>query len=193
MSSEMRQFDTGATRNTDLGKLDYEGFLHPSVLKRYAQYLSKHQTQADGKIRESDNWQKGIPQNVYMKSMFRHFMDMWECHRGSTLTTNEQLEESICAVMFNAMGYLFEHLRQIPAVEPCVIQAINHTGEEIPAGTAVCYQELDFKDLAIGDRFYWLGRNHMVDKIFTKLSDTTYEGWNGCHTVGKNDNRVRKI
>jgi hypothetical protein len=107
----IRTFSTGATRNTSVNKIDYEGFLHPSVLKRYAQYLAKHQLQADGKRRESDNWQKGIPKNVYMKSLWRHFMDMWSAHRGENVT-NEELEESICAVLFNAMGYLFEHLRE---------------------------------------------------------------------------------
>ena len=54
----MRTFDTGATRDSDNDKLDYEGFLSPLVLRRYAEYLHKHRKQSDGKIRTSDNWQK---------------------------------------------------------------------------------------------------------------------------------------
>ncbi len=111
----MRQFDTGATRNTDLDKLDFEGFLSPLVIKRYAEYLNKHRTQADGKIRDSDNWQKGIPLRVYMKSLWRHFFDMWSWHRNSVKNNpdedNERREEAICAVIFNASGYLHELLK----------------------------------------------------------------------------------
>lgn len=105
----MRYFKTGATRDTDEGKYDYEGFLHPLVIQRFAEYMNKHRTQADGKLRDSDNWQKGIPQEAYMKSAWRHFMDWWLEHRG--LKSREGAEEAICAVIFNAQGYLLELLR----------------------------------------------------------------------------------
>jgi len=36
---KVRTFDTGATRDTEDGKLDYEGFLSGRVLKRYAEYM----------------------------------------------------------------------------------------------------------------------------------------------------------
>lgn len=104
----MRQFETGATRDTDEGKLDYEGFLSPAVLERYAQYMHKNRIQADGSLRDSDNWQKGIPKDAYMKSMFRHFMEVWMNHRGLTET---DMKESLCALMFNVMGYLHEELK----------------------------------------------------------------------------------
>ena len=106
----MREFDTGATRDTDTNKLDYEGFLSPLVLERYAQYLNKHRVQADGKLRDSDNWQKGIPIKVYMKSKWRHFMDTWLWYRVKPVGAN--IEESLCAVIFNAQGYLFELLKE---------------------------------------------------------------------------------
>lgn len=105
----MRTFDTGATRDSDDDKLDFEGFLSPLVLCRYAEYLHKHRTQADGKKRDSDNWQKGIPLSTYMKSMWRHFIDTWIFHRfpDDELQRNP-IEESLCAVIFNASGYLHE-------------------------------------------------------------------------------------
>lgn len=106
----MRQFKTGATRNSDEGKYDYEGFLSPLVLERFAKYMHKHRLQADGKLRDSDNWQKGIPQEAYMKSAWRHFMEWWKAHR--TLKTEEDIEESICALIFNAQGYLHERLKK---------------------------------------------------------------------------------
>lgn len=104
-----RQFETGAYRDADDDKLDYEGFLSPVVLKRYAQYLHEHRVQSNGDMRPSDNWQQGIPQDVYMKSGFRHFMEWWEEHRNDT--GGKELEDAICALIFNAMGYLFEELK----------------------------------------------------------------------------------
>lgn len=105
----MRQFSTGATRNSDENKYDYEGFLSPLVLERFAQYMHKHRVQADGKLRDSDNWQKGIPKEAYMKSGWRHFFSWWKSHRG--LKTEEDIEESLCALLFNIQGYLHEHLK----------------------------------------------------------------------------------
>lgn len=106
----MREFNTGATRDTDEGKYDYEGFLSPLVLKRYGEYMNKHRKQADGKLRDSDNWQKGIPKEAYMKSGWRHFVDWWQEHRG--IVSKDGVEEAICALCFNAMGYLHELLKE---------------------------------------------------------------------------------
>lgn len=103
-----RVFATGATRDTDAGKIDYEGFLSPAVLERFGQYMTKHRQMADGSLRDSDNWQKGIPQTAYMKSAWRHFVDWWKGHRGAT---DVDLEESVCALIFNAQGYLHELLK----------------------------------------------------------------------------------
>jgi hypothetical protein len=107
---EMRQFKTGATRDSEEGKFDYEGFLSPIVLKRYAEYMHKHRLQTDGKLRDSDNWQKGIPKDAYIKSAWRHMMDWWLEHRG--YESREGLEEALCALMFNVMGYLHETLKE---------------------------------------------------------------------------------
>ncbi len=104
----MREFDTGATRDTNENKLDFEGFLSSPVLQRYAEYMNKNRKQADGKLRDSDNWQKGIPIIVYMKSMWRHFFEVWSGHRSKV--SNEALQEALCALLFNVMGYLHEVL-----------------------------------------------------------------------------------
>jgi hypothetical protein len=102
----MRKFDSGATRDDNIGKIDYEGFLSPLVLERYGQYMLKHQVQTDGKVRDSDNWQKGIPRDAYMKSLWRHFVDVWKQHRG--LPGQDMLEDSLMAILFNTMGYAHE-------------------------------------------------------------------------------------
>jgi len=106
----MRTFDTGATRDSDEDKLDYEGFLSPLVLKRYAEYMHLHRKQTDGKFRDSDNWQKGIPIKQYMKSLWRHFIDVWMLTRGYCVQA--ALEDALCAVLFNTMGMLHEILRR---------------------------------------------------------------------------------
>ena len=103
----MRVFETGATRDGDADKLDYEGFLSPRVLERYARYMHKHRQQTDGKLRDSDNWQKGIPRSAYMKSAWRHFMDVWTRWRSGYFDVPET-EEALCALLFNVMGLLHE-------------------------------------------------------------------------------------
>jgi hypothetical protein len=109
---EVRTFDSGATRDNDETKLDFEGFLSPDVLRRYAEYMNKNRKQADGNVRASDNWQKGIPRDVYMKSMWRHFFEVWTLHRAVPNIDEEardaELAEALCALLFNVMGYVFE-------------------------------------------------------------------------------------
>ena|ERR1700683_2355163 len=107
----MREFDTGATRDEDDDKWDFEGFLSPLVLSRFAEYMHTHRIQADGSLRASDNWQKGIPLDAYMKSMFRHFMDVWGEHRWPGDCVSPDIEEALCALLFNVQGYLHELLK----------------------------------------------------------------------------------
>ena len=108
--SDARYFPSGAYRDGQAGKLDYEGFLSPVALKRYAEYMDKNRLQSDGQIRDSDNWQQGIPVASYMKSMWRHFIDAWTQHRKTEANgyDSDALETSLCAVIFNAFGYLHE-------------------------------------------------------------------------------------
>lgn len=107
----VRTFDTGATRDTDTTKPDYEGFLSPLVIERYGVYMNKNRLQKDGTTRDSDNWQKGIPIAVYVKSLFRHFVEVWTLHRTNRAVDSAPAEEALCAVMFNAMGMLHEILK----------------------------------------------------------------------------------
>ena len=110
----MRTFETGATRDDDETKCDYEGFLSPVVIRRFGEYMHMHRTQKDGKLRDSDNWQRGIPMDQYMKSLVRHLIDAWGIHRGQWVVgrEGESMEELLCAVMFNTMGYLHTILNQ---------------------------------------------------------------------------------
>ena len=114
----VRAFGTGATRDLDANKLDFEGFLSPLVLERYAEHMHKARRMPDGSMRESDNWQLGIGRGVYMKSMWRHFFGVWKLHRGLPVTEVvngetivKDLETELCALIFNASGMLHEVLK----------------------------------------------------------------------------------
>lgn len=112
----MRKFDTGATRNNEEGKNDYEGFLSPLVIEAFGDYMTVHRKQADGTLRASDNWQKGIPLSVYIKSLLRHVLDLWKLHRGYKVYSREDghevtIKEACCAILFNTQGYCHEEIK----------------------------------------------------------------------------------
>lgn len=116
LPSKIRTFKTGATRDADDGKLDYEAFLSPLALRAFAQYMHQHRLQPDGKLRPGDNWQRGIPIDAYMKSQWRHHVDCWLLHRGHKITDPKTgqpvtMKDALCAVIFNAFGHLHELLK----------------------------------------------------------------------------------
>jgi len=115
----MRTFDTGATRDSDDNKIDYDGFLSPYALRAYGEYMLKHQVQADGSKRTSDNWQKGIPITTgYMKSLWRHFMDVWM--NVHNIPCGVDFEEALTALFFNVHGMLHEIIKKRIAKESTI-------------------------------------------------------------------------
>lgn len=118
---EIRKFGTGATRDTDKGKLDYEGFFSPLVLKAYAEYLNKHRTLPNGDLRDSDNWQGMFGDkhfDVCMKSLLRHVMDLWLMHDGFKPRMEKgqyaSVDDALGGIIFNAMAYWFKLLKDRP-------------------------------------------------------------------------------
>ena len=112
MKNKMRKFDTGATRNIEEGKIDYEGFLSPIVLEAFGKYMDFHRVQADGTVRDSDNWQKLFGEKHYdvcVKSLLRHVMDLWLFHRG--FKGRETKEAALGGILFNAMAYWYKLLK----------------------------------------------------------------------------------
>jgi len=113
---KIRQFKTGATRNLDESKPDYEAFISPFVVHRYGEFMHSHRKQKDGKLRPGDNWQLGMGFDVFMKSLDRHEKDMHLMHRGGKPINHDtgkpcEKEELLCAIIFNASGYLDELLK----------------------------------------------------------------------------------
>ena len=112
----MRKFESGATRDDCDQKYDYEGFLCPEVIEKFGAYMHANRVQADGNLRDSDNWQKGIPLDQYQKSLWRHHHEMWKLHRrkkryGVDAVSPQDMYDAICGVMFNAMGYMHELIK----------------------------------------------------------------------------------
>ena len=74
-------FSTGATRSSE-NLYDPSGFLNPRVLQLYCEYMERHRIQKDGKPRDSDNWQRGMPSSRAYRSLLRHAFDVWLISRG---------------------------------------------------------------------------------------------------------------
>lgn len=109
-----REFKSGANRNSDDGKLDYEAFNSPIVDWYYAQYMHGHRVLEDGTLRDGDNWQKGFPIEVIHKSLARHYHDYHLTTRGIDVKENGQIhliEDILCGIIFNAKAHLHELLK----------------------------------------------------------------------------------
>lgn len=108
----MRHFGTGATRDQDTSKHDFEGFNSPLVELAFGEYMTLHRIQPDGSVRASDNWQLGIPRDAYIKSLMRHVNDLWLHHRGyQEDAVDPDITSVLCAIRFNVNGYLLETLK----------------------------------------------------------------------------------
>lgn len=120
-STLVRSFETGATRSAETGRYDPEGFLSPLVIERYCEYMNRNRVQPNGTIRDSDNWQKGIPLTSYMKGLWRHFLHFWTRHRGYVVQdpmASANIEDDLCAILFNASGYLHEVMKVKQGAKP---------------------------------------------------------------------------
>jgi len=115
MTNTIRTFDSGATRDTVEGKLSYVRILSPIALRRYVEYMNFHAKQSDGTMRKPDNWKSGFPIETYLDSLGRHLVAVWLLQQGFTETDNHgpvTLEDSLCGIIFNAMGWLHEILKK---------------------------------------------------------------------------------
>ena len=106
----IRTVATGANRDSDAGKLSYAKGLSSQVLQRYLEYLDQHRVMKDGSLRDWDNWKQGMPIEWYSDSLSRHVHDAIRASQGLPVPENASLEDLLCAVIFNAQGWLFELL-----------------------------------------------------------------------------------
>ncbi len=111
-SGELRTFGTGATRDTAKDKHEPWGFTSALVEKRFCAYMHEHRKQADGELRASDNWKRGIPLDAYKHSLSRHIQDFRLIVEGYPEEAGESdLETVLCAILFNVQGTLHEVIK----------------------------------------------------------------------------------
>jgi hypothetical protein len=125
-------FETGATRDSGEGKYEYARFFDSRVVKSDAAFMHKHRLQVDGTLRDPDNWKRGIPIQNYMDGLARHFQDLWELHQHGSATRPEtgesvDLIETLAAIRFNCMGWMFEVLKakDVPQPQLFSLQAVR--------------------------------------------------------------------
>jgi hypothetical protein len=103
----MRKFSTGAIRDDDKNKINYEKGLSPLVLEAYGEFMRGNNMMPDGSYRDEGNWKKGFTKQSYMESKWRHFMTTWMIHDEFIEDpTCAKIIKSLCAELFNTMGYL---------------------------------------------------------------------------------------
>ena len=103
----MRKFLSGATRDNDEQKINIIDSFSPLVLRRFAQFMRDHNIKGGELKRNEANWKKGMPKQSYIESKARHFLDAWITHEGYE---DGDIEEMLCADLFNTMGHLHELL-----------------------------------------------------------------------------------
>lgn len=117
----LRVFDSGATRDTNEGKLEPWGFTSSLTEKVFCEYMNKHRVQSDGSLRDSDNWKRGFTLDSYWHSMSRHVMDfrlLWEGHKEESRT--QDMIDALCGIKFNVDALIRELARngQQPPLPP---------------------------------------------------------------------------
>lgn len=110
-TSDIRRYETGATRDSAEGKPSYASYLSPLVVRSYGEYMLQHETQSNGERREPGNWKRGMSKRDYLESLFRHFHDLWLIDEGYGEKARESVEEALNGIIFNASGYLHELLK----------------------------------------------------------------------------------
>lgn len=139
-SLEIRKFEGGAVRDSNLGKLDYYGFRHPKLEQLFAQYMDDHRHLPDGSLRNANNWWATWDKEISLQSLVRHVEDLQAIQAGyvvieirSTkgvrkvyhdLSNNEpyiieedeeakviSVEECCSAIRFNSQAYLLKHIK----------------------------------------------------------------------------------
>lgn len=111
----LRVSNSGAIRNSEVGKIRYQGALSPLVLEAYGKYIEKHSLLPDGTRRNNKNWQKlfGTPEEhrqVCIESAWRHFIDVLMEHDG--YESRDGIDEALGGLMFNIQAYWFSLLKQ---------------------------------------------------------------------------------
>lgn len=108
-SKGYREFPSGATRDTALGKIDPARYLHPATILMYARYMNEKEIMSDGSRRAGDNWQRGIPPEELRSSLARHHLDVDLHLKGCGKDAEESLDRALCGALFNTLALMLHH------------------------------------------------------------------------------------
>jgi hypothetical protein len=128
----VRQFETGATRDSNDDKVDYR-CLSIRAIRRFADYMHKHRIQADGSRRDADNYKKGIPVEAYLESGQRHMVEWMSAVEEGRL---DDAEELACAIWFNLQGWLHERAGWVSEV--VAVKGWEKMGDPWECGGPLC-------------------------------------------------------
>ena len=95
-------YPSGATRDSEEGKLDYQGALSIEVLDSFVQYMDRHREMSPGSFRGMGNWKQGMPWARLMRSLTRHHFAVWR--------NDGQKLDDLHAVLFNTMALIYQQL-----------------------------------------------------------------------------------
>jgi len=99
--SEPRKFETGAIRDSEIGKESYSETISWTAFRRYSQYMTGKKNKYG-----AGNFKKGIPIDSYEESLARHLVKyMMNKYEGGDL---EKSEDHLAAIVFNVFGIMHE-------------------------------------------------------------------------------------
>jgi len=125
-----RSYDSGALRDTGIGKLEFSRCEHPAVTKRFAEFMLSKSIMPDGSYRRGDNWQKGIPTDDLIESLERHNSDIQLHLKKWGEMATEDLQNACCAAIFNIQAILLKELEIDREKNKGIPQRSEDEGEE---------------------------------------------------------------
>ena len=105
MKKQIRKFETGAIRDSEIEKEDYIETISWTAFKRYAQYMTGKKAKYG-----AGNFKKGIPIESYERSLVRHLQKYLENKHEDGVV--EVGEDHLSAMIFNIFGIMHEEGRQ---------------------------------------------------------------------------------
>ena len=117
--TKIRTLDSGAVRDTDDGKFEYLGFMHPLNDYSFAKYMHEHRKMADGSLRDSNNWWAGFGLDVCIQSLVRHVEDLKMLYSGYYVYEVRNGTKAERIVLKEKLKELPENYKEITVEECC--------------------------------------------------------------------------
>lgn len=117
--TKIRTLKSGAVRDTDNGKFEYLGFMHPLNDYSFAKYMHEHRKMTDGSMRDSNNWWAGFGLDVCIQSLVRHIEDLKLLHAGYFVYEKREGDKAERIICKTELDILPENYKVITIEECC--------------------------------------------------------------------------